>query len=79
MKQDIDTYTLELPGLGDSLTTHMESIAAYKFKYRFYITTRDGATTEWTGLTKKRAHDMHAYTEQSQPSNVTAFGWELLK
>ena len=74
MKQDIDTHTLELPGLADSLTNYMD-----KFKYRFYITTRDGATTEWTGLTRKRARDMHAYTEQSQPSNVTAFGWELLK
>lgn len=76
MKQAIDTFTFELPGLGDSLTNYMAT-NANKFKYRFYITTRDGATVEWTGLTKKRAHDMHAYTEQSQPSNVIGFGWEL--
>ena len=50
-----------------------------KFRFRFYITTREGATTEWTGLTRKRARDMHAYTSQSQPSNVTAFGWEELE
>jgi hypothetical protein len=50
-----------------------------KFRFRFYVTTRDGATTEWTGLTAKRAKDMYAYTAQSQPSNVTAFGWEEMK
>jgi predicted mannosyl-3-phosphoglycerate phosphatase (HAD superfamily) len=86
MKQDIDTFTLELPGLGNPLTNHREAFQELhndmnaisdKFKYRFYIRTNDGATTEWTGLTRKRARDMHAYTEQSQPSNVTAFGWEL--
>ena len=50
-----------------------------KFRFRFYVTTREGATTEWTGLTAKRAKDMYAYTSQSQPSNVTAFGWEEMK
>jgi hypothetical protein len=50
-----------------------------KYRFRFYVTTREGATTEWTGLTAKRAKDMYAYTSQSQPSNVTAFGWEELK
>ena len=50
-----------------------------KYRFRFYVTTREGATTEWVGLTAKRAKDMYAYTSQSQPSNVTAFGWEELK
>jgi predicted mannosyl-3-phosphoglycerate phosphatase (HAD superfamily) len=87
MKQAIDTFTADMWADGtsssgyatgvpvrDSLT---EKVISDKFKYRFYIRTNDGATTEWTGLTRKRARDMHAYTEQSQPSNVTAFGWEL--
>jgi hypothetical protein len=50
-----------------------------KYRFRFYVTTREGATIEWVGLTAKRAKDMYAYTSQSQPSNVTAFGWEELK
>lgn len=77
MKQDIDTFTADMwADVRDSLT---EQVVSDKYKYRFYIRTTDGATTEWTGLTRKRARDMHAYTEQSQPSNVTAFGWEQLK
>tara|TARA_R110000868_G_scaffold52064_1_gene164734 strand:+ start:157 stop:387 length:231 start_codon:yes stop_codon:yes gene_type:complete len=76
MKQAEDLFTQELPELGNPLTTHH---TPSKFRYRFYITTREGATTEWTGLTAKRAKDMYAYTSQSQPSNVTAFGWEESK
>lgn len=44
-------------------------------KYTFHIRTADGETTEWTGLTQKRARDMYAYTAASQPSNVAAYGW----
>ena len=84
MKQAADTFTRDLyesfdttaPEVRDSLTTHH---TPSKFRFRFYITTREGATTEWTGLTAKRAKDMYAYTSQSQPSNVTAFGWEETK
>ena len=77
MKQAEDLFTQELPELGNSLTT--QDTQPSKFRFRFYVTTREGATTEWTGLTAKRAKDMYAYTSQSQPSNVTAFGWEELK
>jgi hypothetical protein len=75
MKQAEDKYTMDL--LGESLTT--QDTQPSKFRFRFYVRTTDGATTEWTGLTAKRAKDMYAYTSQSQPSNVTAFGWEELK
>lgn len=80
MKQAIDTKTIDMynPELGNSLTTQGAG-TPNKFRFRFHITTRDGATTEWTGLTAKRAKDMYAYTSQSQPSNVTAFGWEETK
>ena len=44
-------------------------------KYTFYIRTADGETTEWNGLSHKRARDMHAYTSAHQPSNVTGHGW----
>jgi hypothetical protein len=44
-------------------------------RYTFYIRTADGETTEWTGLSFKKARDMHAYTSASQPSNVTSHGW----
>lgn len=76
MKQAEDKYTMDL--LGDSLTTQgVSSIhTPSKFRFRFYIRTTDGNETEWRGLTAKRAKDMYAYTTQSQPSNVTAFGWE---
>jgi hypothetical protein len=88
MKQAEDLFTQELPELGDSLTgtpvaKPLENVTTQhtpsKYRFRFYITTRDGATTEWTGLTAKRAKDMYAYTAQSQPSNVTGYGWEELK
>jgi hypothetical protein len=44
-------------------------------KHTFYITTADGETIEWTGLSYKKARDMHAYTNASQPSNVVGSGW----
>ena len=70
MKQPDDKFTqdmFETPTTND------------KYRFRFYIRTTDGNETEWTGLTAKRAKDMYAYTTQSQPSNVTAFGWEECK
>lgn len=72
MKQADDTATRDMynPELGNTLTNQS------KFRFRFYIRTTDGNETEWRGLTAKRAKDMYAYTTQSQPSNVTAFGWE---
>jgi hypothetical protein len=80
MKQAEDLFTQELPELGNPLTTQdTQPSAPSKYRFRFYVTTREGATTEWTGLTAKRAKDMYAYTSQSQPSNVTSFGWEELK
>ena len=47
--------------------------------YRFYVKTAEGTEVEWTGLTAKRAKDMYAYTNQSNPSNVISFGWEEIK
>lgn len=77
MKQAIDTFTVDM--YSDTTTEVRESLTTDRFKYSFHIRTLDGAVTEWTGLTKKRARDMHAYTEQSQPSNVASFGWELTR
>ena len=98
MKQANDLFTLELPGLGTSLTT-AQQLAVMKHeafhamrdiveaerkakreqpktRYRFYVKSHDGLTTEWCGLTKKQARDMYAYTNAHQPSNVIAYGWE---
>ena len=74
MKQAEDLFTQELPELGDSLTTHGATTPAPS-KYRFYVTTREGATTEWAGLTRKQARDMNAYTSASNPWNIVRFGW----
>ena len=60
----------------DTVTIDMFESAPSKYRFRFYVTTREGVTTEWTGLTAKRAKDMYAYTAAHQPSNVTGFGWE---
>jgi hypothetical protein len=72
MKQAIDTKTIDMYETEGASTPN-------KYRFLFHIRTLDGAVVEWTGLTAKRAKDMYAYTEQSQPSNVTAFGWEELK
>jgi hypothetical protein len=92
MKQAEDLFTQELPELGDSLTgtpvakplvdvTTQGAVAPApsKYRFRFFLGLTDGTEIEWTGLTAKRAKDMYAYTSQSQPSNVTAFGWEECK
>jgi hypothetical protein len=72
MKQAEDTYTIDM--LGDSLTPH--ATCTPKVYYRFYVKAHGGLTTEWTGLTRKQARDMYAYTSAHQPSNVVAYGWE---
>ena len=60
----------------DSATLDMFEVAKGAVKYRFYVTTREGATTEWKGLTRKQARDMNAYTSASNPWNIVRFGWE---
>ena len=69
MKQACDTFTQDMFPKSTSGTP----------RYRFYIKSHDGLTTEWTGLTKKQARDMYAYTNAHQPSNVVATGWEEMK
>lgn len=68
MKQKEDDKTIDMWGEGKPS----------KGAYMFYIRTAT-AQTEWTGLTKKQARGMYAYTDKHQPSNVTAFGWEEIK
>jgi hypothetical protein len=71
MKQAIDTFTADMFGEGNSHG------GKTKATYEFYVRSADNNETRWTGLTKTKAQQMHAYTEQSQPSNVVSFGWEL--
>lgn len=62
----------------DKVTMDMwadEPVPASK-RYRFYIRLTNGEEVEWTGLTKKQARDMYAYTDKTMPSNVTRCGWE---
>ena len=44
-------------------------------KHTFYIDLDSGESVWWTGLSYKKARDMHAYTNASQPSNVVGSGW----
>jgi hypothetical protein len=74
MKQDIDTATLELPFMGEVITPDNS-----KVYHRFFIGLTDGTEIEWRGLSRKQARDMYAYTQQSQPSNMTGCGWEECK
>ena len=74
MKQADDTATLELPYMGEVITRDNSKPT----RFRFYVKSHDGLTTEWTGLSKKQARDMYAYTNAHQPSNVVACGWEEL-
>lgn len=75
MKQAIDTATIELPHMGEVITPDNSNTPAAKTYYRFYVKAHDGLTTEWTGLSRKQARDMYAYTDAHQPSNVVAYGW----
>jgi len=78
MKQAIDTKTIDMydPDVRDSLTTQGATTPS---KYRFFVGLTDGTEIEWTGLTKKQARDMYAYTNAHHPCNVTGTGWEELK
>jgi hypothetical protein len=75
MKQDIDTKTIDM--WGENNTPVRESLTPSK--YRFFVGLTDGTEIEWTGLTKKQARDMYAYTNAHHPCNVTGTGWEELK
>lgn len=79
MKQAIDNLTLELPEMGEVITPDNSLPLNAKTYYRFYVKAHDGLTTEWTGLSRKQARDMYAYTDAHQPSNVVAYGWEESK
>jgi hypothetical protein len=72
MKQAEDIFTIDM---------HEEVITPDNSKtyHRFYVRSHDGAEVEWTGLSKKQARDMYAYTDAHQPSNVIAYGWEECK
>ena len=74
MKQAEDNRTMELPGLVEQWAP-----TPAKHRYMFYVRTTNGNVTEWRGLSRTKALQMYRYTEQSQPSNVTAFGWEEIK
>ena len=71
MKQDIDNKTMDMWGEDNSHG------GKTKATYEFYVRDHNGNETRWTGLTKTKAQQMQAYTSQSNPCNVVAFGWEL--
>jgi hypothetical protein len=48
-------------------------------RYRFYIETEDGQTIEWRGLTDRMAKAMYTQTDNHTPSNVKAYGWEVIE
>ena len=63
----------------DNLTADMFGTPPKATVYMFYVETVDGETIEWTGLTLTKAKQMYAYTNASNPSNVTRCGWEEMK
>ena len=68
--------------LDDNMTIEMypDLIEAVKgANYRFFIGLTDGTEVEWTGLTRKQARDMYAYTNAHHPCNVTGSGWGVTK
>jgi len=71
MKQAEDNTTLDM--FGDA----PKAPWIRSYTYEFYVRDHDGNETRWTGLTKTKAKQMHAYTSQSNPCNVVSFGWEL--
>jgi hypothetical protein len=77
MKQEHDTYTLDMHGTEEVITP--DNSTTRPDKYRFYIETPDGVEIEWCGLTRKQARDMQAYTQAHHPSNVTRSGWEITR
>lgn len=95
MKQDCDNLTIDMyeevitldnqttqKGTEMNVMQMVEALNSPPLKttyYRFYVKAHDGLTTEWTGLSRKQARDMYAYTDAHQPSNVVAYGWEESK
>ena len=80
MKQDIDNKTMDMWGEDNShsgKTSPTQTAQTTQATYEFYVRDHNGNVTRWTGLTKTKAQQMHAYTSQSNPCNVVAFGWEL--
>lgn len=77
MKQTEDIFTIDMHG--EVITPDNSLTPKTKVYHRFYVKSHDGLTTEWTGLSKKQARDMYAYTDAHQPSNVIAYGWEECK
>jgi hypothetical protein len=75
MKQAEDTFTIDMHGDTQVITPDNSKPT----RFRFYVKSHDGLTTEWCGLTRKQARDMYAYTNAHQPSNVVACGWEECK
>ena len=63
----------------DNLTADMFGNEPKATVYRFYVETTEGTEVEWTGLTLTKAKQMYAYTNASNPSNVTRCGWEEMK
>ncbi len=68
MKQREDNLTADMFGKEPKATVFM-----------FYVETAEGECIEWTGLTLTKAKQMYAYTNASNPSNVTRCGWEEIK
>lgn len=77
MKQIEDTYTMDMHG--EVITPDNQTAQNAKTYYRFYIETESGESLWWTGLSRKQARDMYAYTSAHQPSNAVRYGWEEMK
>ena len=63
----------------DNLTADMFGTEPKATVYMFYVETPSGECIEWHGLTLTKAKQMYAYTNASNPSNVTRSGWEATK
>jgi hypothetical protein len=63
----------------DNLTADMFGNEPKATVYMFYVETIERDRVEWHGLTLTKAKQMYAYTNQSNPSNVTRCGWEEMK
>jgi hypothetical protein len=63
----------------DNLTADMFGNEPKATVYMFYVETIERDRVEWHGLTLTKAKQMYAYTNQSNPSNVTRCGWEEIK
>lgn len=74
MKQAEDIFTIDMHG--EVITPDNSLPLKTKKNYSFVLVTDDGTRTIWSGLTRKQARDMYAYTDAHQPCNVTGYGWE---